>query len=204
MKLPFTWPNSSDSRSVSGRPAQLTATIGATRARAALMDGVRHELLADAALPGDEDLGVRPRDPVDFLRQLDDDGARPDQLFSSLASHSRTVLTGDVSPGPAIAVARGAPPPRSDRRVARSARALRTLLRSPFAQGTSSRLRRLRSSMVVNIAPRPLRGMPAGSRRCVSPARRSETRRRPDRTAIPQAPRPASAQRPPRATRRSG
>ena len=89
MKLPFTWPNSSDSSSVSGRPAQLTATIGALRARAALVDRVRDELLADAALAGDQHLRVGSRDAVDLLRELRDDAARPDQLFASLVSHMR-------------------------------------------------------------------------------------------------------------------
>ena len=61
MKLPFTCPNSSDSSSVSVRPAQLSAT-NAPRARGELrVDVARDDVLADAALAGDEDLGIPDR-----------------------------------------------------------------------------------------------------------------------------------------------
>ena len=78
------------------------------------MDRVRHELLADAALAGDEHLGVGSRDAVDLLRELRDDAARPDQLFASLVSHMRFLdialapeslqSTLDPSPDPQLAL----------------------------------------------------------------------------------------------------
>ena len=107
----------------------------ALRSRAALMDGVRDQLLADAALAGDEDLGVGSRDPVDFLRQLDDDGARPNQLFSSVASHVHNI------PDRAPPIKRVTRPPR--------------IYVLAFRKN-SSRLRRLRSSIAVNTAPSPI------------------------------------------------
>ncbi len=113
-------------------------------ARAALMDGVRHELLADAAFPGDEDLGVRPRDPVDFLRQLDDHGARADQLFRSLASHVHKFL---LVPTPGHVT-------RTRLRLGLRPRIARHHVFAFLRK--SSRLRRLRSSMDVNTAPRPM------------------------------------------------
>ena len=88
MKLPFTWPNSSDSSSVSGRPAQLTATNGRAARGLRCVNRARDELLADAALAGDQHLGVGSRDALDFLREFRDRSARSDQLSIPLASHS--------------------------------------------------------------------------------------------------------------------
>ena len=68
-------------------------------ARAAPVDGAGDELLADAALAGDQDLGVGPRDPLDLLDQLDDRGARADQFTVALRSHS--CVSRDRSPHPA-------------------------------------------------------------------------------------------------------
>ena len=86
MKLPFTCPNSSDSSSVSGMPAQLTATKGAIRARAAAVDSARNEFLADAAFAGDQDLGIRARDALDLRLEIEHRRARADQSCS-LSSH---------------------------------------------------------------------------------------------------------------------
>ena len=55
---------------------------------APLVDGVRHKLLADAALAGNEDLRIGPGDTLDLLRQLANRGAAPNQFSVSLASHN--------------------------------------------------------------------------------------------------------------------
>ena len=74
VKLPFTWPNSSDSSSVSGRPAQLTGDEDVVCARPSA-DGAGHDFLPDAALAGDQHLGVRSGHTLDFLAQLLDQRA---------------------------------------------------------------------------------------------------------------------------------
>ena len=67
MKLPRTWPNSSDSSSESGTPAQLIVTSVALRASAALVDQPRDDFLADTALAGDEHLRVGARRVIDLF-----------------------------------------------------------------------------------------------------------------------------------------
>ena len=62
VNAPRSWPNSSLSSSVSGIAAQLIATNGARRARAAVVERARDELLADAALARDEHRRRRGRD----------------------------------------------------------------------------------------------------------------------------------------------
>src|ERR671938_585264 len=74
VKLPRTWPKSSDSRSESGRPAQLTVTRGAA---APLMNEPRDDFLPDACLARDQDLRVGAR------RALDVGGDRANSLASS-------------------------------------------------------------------------------------------------------------------------
>ena len=54
VKAPFSWPNSSLSSSVSGMAAQLTATKGPARAARCGVDGAGDQLLAGAALAGDQ------------------------------------------------------------------------------------------------------------------------------------------------------
>ena len=66
MKLPRTWPKSSDSRSESGRPAQLSVTSDARRRDAAVVDQSRDDFLADAGLAGDQDLRVGARGELDL------------------------------------------------------------------------------------------------------------------------------------------
>ena len=51
-----------------GQAGAVDGDHGPRGARAALMDRVRHELLADAALAGDEHLRVGPGDALDLLR----------------------------------------------------------------------------------------------------------------------------------------
>ena len=54
VKAPLSWPKSSLSTSVAGKAAMFTATKGAPWRAAVLVDGARHQLLAGAALAGDE------------------------------------------------------------------------------------------------------------------------------------------------------
>ncbi len=61
----------------------------ALRPRAALVNGVRDELFADAALTGDEHLRIGSRNAIDLLRKLLDDGTGPDQPLASFVSHMR-------------------------------------------------------------------------------------------------------------------
>ena len=89
VKLPFTWPNSSDSSSVSGRPAQLTGAKTLPRARALRVNASGDDFLARPALAGDQHLGVGPRDAIDFFLERDDLGAASDQLDVRLDSHCR-------------------------------------------------------------------------------------------------------------------
>ena len=54
VNAPRTWPNSSDSSSVSGIAAQFTLMSGMLALRAAVVDRARDQLLAGAGLAGDE------------------------------------------------------------------------------------------------------------------------------------------------------
>ena len=58
VKAPRSWPKSSDSRRVSGSAAQLTATKGLAAPGREAVEGPGHQLLAGAALAGDEDGGA--------------------------------------------------------------------------------------------------------------------------------------------------
>ena len=64
MKAPFSWPKSSFSSRASGIAAQLMATKGALARAESWWSGARHQLLARAALPEDQDRGVAARPPV--------------------------------------------------------------------------------------------------------------------------------------------
>ena len=59
VNAPRTWPNSSDSSSVSGIAAQLTLMSGMSRWRAARVNRTRDELLAGAGLAGEEHRAAR-------------------------------------------------------------------------------------------------------------------------------------------------
>ncbi len=77
-----------------GQAGAVDGDDGARGARAALVDGVGDELLADAALAGDKHLGVGTRDALDLLRELGNRRAAADQFSASLASHSRFSVLG--------------------------------------------------------------------------------------------------------------
>ena len=68
VNAPRTWPNISLSNSVDGTPPRLTFTNGLRGAAAVAVDGLGDELLAGAALAGDQDRGVGRRDAADQLR----------------------------------------------------------------------------------------------------------------------------------------
>ena len=72
---PFSWPNSSLSRSDSGMAAQLTAMNLPCGAVAVLVDGAGDKLLAGAALAADEDVDVLAGDAADGLVDLLHGGA---------------------------------------------------------------------------------------------------------------------------------
>ncbi len=80
---PFSWPNSSLSRSVSGERRAVQRHERPLRSRPALVDRARELTLAGAALAGDEHGGLRaghlPREPVDLLHRA----ARAEQPFEA-------------------------------------------------------------------------------------------------------------------------
>ena len=78
VKLPFSWPKSSDSRRVSGSPAQFNVDHGGGRAPGMLMDFLGKELLADAALAGDQDLCVGLSGATSERQGVDEFGALAD------------------------------------------------------------------------------------------------------------------------------
>ena len=102
VKAPRSWPNSSDSSSVSGSAAQLTATNGRSARGPALVDRAGDHLLPRPALPAQQhggarrgDAGHRGEDLLHPLALADDalDPVRlPDRLFEFLALASELVL----------------------------------------------------------------------------------------------------------------
>ena len=80
VKLPRTWPNSSDARSVSGTPAQLIVTSGARASAALLMNQLRDDFLADAALPGDQHLRVGSARVLDLFADQTGCAAGADEM----------------------------------------------------------------------------------------------------------------------------
>ena len=78
MKLPRSWPNSSESTSSGGIAPQLTRTNGpAARARARV-DRARDHLLAGAGLAEDQHRRVGARDLLDALHHVAQAGGRAD------------------------------------------------------------------------------------------------------------------------------
>ena len=70
MKAPFSWPKISLSMRVSGIAAQLMATNGLFLRGEELVDGAGDQLLAGAALAGDEDRSGAGRDELDEVEDL--------------------------------------------------------------------------------------------------------------------------------------
>ena len=99
VNAPFSWPNSSLSSSASGSAAQLIATNGLLCALAALVQRARDQLLAGAALAGDQHARRRARDALDqahdalHRRALADDVAGAEALLHALPQ--RAVLIDD-------------------------------------------------------------------------------------------------------------
>ena len=72
VKAPRSWPNISDSSSSCGIAAQLTGTKARPRRADRRMDRLRDDLLAGAALAGDQHGRVGGGDALDQRTQLDD------------------------------------------------------------------------------------------------------------------------------------
>ena len=95
VKAPFSWPNSSLSSRVSGMAAQLRARYGALARRPVLVDGAGDQLLAGAALAGDQHGDVLVGDAADGLVHLAhggasaDDGAGEVGVRRGLRNHGR-------------------------------------------------------------------------------------------------------------------
>ena len=70
MNEPFSWPNSSLSTMLSGSAAQLNLMNGPSAVSAVVMDGVGHQLLADAALAQDQHRRLGAGHLVDQLVDL--------------------------------------------------------------------------------------------------------------------------------------
>ena len=63
---------------------------GPSDPRATRVDGMRDQLLAHTALASDQHLRVGPRDPINLLRQLENDAARANQLCVVVTFHVHT------------------------------------------------------------------------------------------------------------------
>ena len=72
MNAPRTWPNISLSNSVDEIPPRFTFTNGAAAAAAVAMHGLGDELLARAALAGDQHRRFGRRDAADHLQHAHD------------------------------------------------------------------------------------------------------------------------------------
>ena len=80
VKLPFSWPNSSDSRMPGASAAQLTRTNGLSSRATVDVDRVRDQLLAGAGLAAQEHGRVRRRDLLDLGEHLAQRGALADDV----------------------------------------------------------------------------------------------------------------------------
>ena len=92
VNAPRSWPNSSLSRSVSVKAAQLTATRGLEAAAAAAVNRAGYQFLAGPGLSSDENRRVRWRDAGDLLAQArESPGSVP--VISEEPSRRNTVVT---------------------------------------------------------------------------------------------------------------
>ena len=80
VKAPFTWPKSSLSSRVSGMAPQLTATKGLSRRGLVEWMARGDQLLAGAALAGDQHGGRAVRDLADGVEDLDASAALADDV----------------------------------------------------------------------------------------------------------------------------
>ena len=85
VNAPRTWPNISLSNSVDGTPPRLTLTNGLRGAAAVAVDGLGDELLAGAALAGDQHRGVGRRDAADQLQDAQHARIAADQVAEVVA-----------------------------------------------------------------------------------------------------------------------
>ena len=115
MKLPLTWPNSSDSSRVSGMPAQLMGTNGSRVRGLPGVNGPRDQFLARAAFAGDQHLRVGAGDALDLLHQLAKLGDwRRSVVRSGVSYESCRKVAAETS------VLSGGEPPAASRRTTRS------------------------------------------------------------------------------------
>ena len=101
VKAPRSWPNSSDSISVSAKMAQLTGTKGWPPV-AGLVNQVGDQLLAGAGLAGDEDAAVRVGDHPHVVEHRPHPGAAADDDLvdgKREAPDSRHTTTSSSKPG---------------------------------------------------------------------------------------------------------
>ena len=85
VNAPRTWPNISLSNSVAGTPPRLTFTKGLAGAAAVAVDRLGDQLLAGAALAGDEHRGVGRRDAADQLQDAQHARVAADQVAEVVA-----------------------------------------------------------------------------------------------------------------------
>src|SRR5262249_42881520 len=83
VKAPFSWPNSSLSTSSRENAAQLPLTTG--RSRAAVVDGIGHQLLAGATRTADQDGQVGVRDLADHVEHSRHGVALADEPLEAVA-----------------------------------------------------------------------------------------------------------------------
>ena len=113
VNAPFTWPNSSDSSSVSGMAAQLTLMSGRPRLRAPGVDGPRQQFLARAGLARDQDGALRGRHQVDLAQQLLHLGAAADDAVVGEVVLDLAQQVAVLQPQAAVLQRRAARPPRA-------------------------------------------------------------------------------------------
>ena len=98
VKLPLTWPNSSDSRSVSGIPAQLTGSERLAGARTGQVDGASDDFLARAAFSCNQDLGVGTRNALHLGLEVADGATRPNELRVPVLPHRSPTSPSPTNP----------------------------------------------------------------------------------------------------------
>ena len=97
VNAPRSWPNSSLSISSGGIAAQLTLT-NAPATRAVAVDRARDQLLAGAALAGDQDAAARRRDLRDLAPQLLHHRASAEQLPARIDRARRSWTSRHIAP----------------------------------------------------------------------------------------------------------
>ena len=179
VKAPRTWPNSSLSSRPSGIAAQLIGTKGFSRAAAVDVDRARDELLAGAALAGDQHARVDVRRAADQREHVAHRRAVADQVAEARCGRRRGAARGSP-PRARAARARarrcGAPPrARTAGHVVEGARAHRLDRGVDAAERGHQDDRRRRAA--ARAARRPARCRTSRACGCRRARRRSRARR---------------------------